>query len=131
MSLVRIHSNDGLRELSERPEVLAIYENGVRYTTLAESLPLINQPQVEAAGYTGTGTTVAVLDTGVDYTREAFGSCETPGDTAECRVVFAQDFTPTDDGMLDDSVLHGTNVAGIVLGVAPDANIAALDVFRG
>jgi hypothetical protein len=41
----------------------------------------------------------------------------------------AQDFAP-DDGQLDDNG-HGTNVAGIVVGVAPDAGIIAADVFNG
>jgi hypothetical protein len=43
-------------------------------------------------------------------------------------VVYAQDFA-TNDGALDDDG-HGTNVAGIALGVAPDTRIAALDVFE-
>jgi len=130
MSFVRIHSLDALRELAARPEVVAIYENGVRHRALAESLPLIHQPPVEAAGHTGAGTTVAVLDTGVDYTRAAFGSCTAPGEPAGCRIVYSADVAP-DDGMLDDVIYHGTNVSGIVLGVAPDAGVAALDVFNG
>ena len=38
----------------------------------------------------------------------------------------------TNDGTLDAPPdYHGTNVAGIVLGVAPDSRIAAVDVFDG
>ncbi len=129
MSFVKVHSNDALMELASRPEILAVYEDEIMYRALAQSLPLINQPQVAAAGYTGAGTTVAVMDTGVDYTRAAFGSCSAPGEPG-CSVVYAQDFA-ANDGMLDDPILHGTNVAGTVLGVAPDAGIAALDVFVG
>jgi uncharacterized repeat protein (TIGR02543 family) len=69
---------------------------------------------------------VAVLDTGVNYVNGVFGSCSTPG--GNCRVAYAQDFASS-DGQLDDNG-HGTNVAAIVLGVAPAAKIAALDVFR-
>lgn len=76
----------------------------------------------------GTGTTVAVLDSGVDYTRPEFGSCPAPG-APGCKVVYAQDFAP-DDGRLDDADLHGTRVSAVVLGVASGAGIAALDVFR-
>ena len=36
--------------------------------TLAESVPLIGGPAAWAAGYTGAGWTVAVLDTGIDKT---------------------------------------------------------------
>lgn len=53
--------------------------------------------------------------------------CNAPGEP-NCRVVFAADFAP-DDG-LRDSDGHGTLVAAIVAGVAPDARIAALDAYR-
>ena len=100
-----------------------------QFTTFdAESQPLINQPAAAAAGKLGTGTTVAVLDTGVDYTRAAFG-CSAVGVPATCKVAVARDFA-TDDAALD-SVGHGTNVAGIVLAVAPGARVLALDVFDG
>jgi hypothetical protein len=52
------------------------------------------------------------------------------GVPTDCKVVYAQDFAPG-DGNLDDDNGHGTNVAGIVLGVAPGAKILALDVFTG
>jgi subtilisin family serine protease len=45
-----------------------------------------------------------------------------------CKVVYARDFAP-DDGSLD-AMGHGTNVSGIVVGVAPDTGIIGLDVFR-
>ena len=91
-------------------------------------MPLINQPPVAAAGFAGTGTVVAVLDTGVDYTKAAFGSCSGPGYSAGCKVIAAYDFAPLDYSKDDDG--HGVNVAGIVLGVAPNTRIIALDVFR-
>jgi subtilisin family serine protease len=106
--------------------------SGVRATLVAypadtESNALIRQPAVAADGYRGAGTAVAVLDTGVDYTRSAFGSCSSPG--GGCKVVQAQDIA-LEDGKRDDSSYHGTNVAGIVLAVAPSTRIVALDVFR-
>ncbi|MGH9133398.1 MAG: S8 family peptidase, partial [Ilumatobacteraceae bacterium] len=97
---------------------------------LAQSLPLIRQPQVSAGNLRGAGASVAVLDTGLDFTRFAFGSCTAPAMPAACRVTQAFDSAP-DDGMRDDSTLHGTNVAGIVAGVAPDAKLISIDVFNG
>lgn len=123
---LRVRSPMALARLAQHGKVRSIDENRAHYPMLAESLPLIQQPAAAAAGHRGAGTTIAILDTGVDYTRSAFGSCSAPGGT--CKVVHAQDFAP-DDGALDDDG-HGTNVAGIALGVAPDARIAALDVFR-
>jgi subtilisin family serine protease len=129
LSFVHFHSREALDKLLAHPGVMGVYENTVMRLALAESLPLIGQPQVAAQGNLGAGTYVAVLDTGVDYTLPAFGSCTSPGVPASCKVVFAHDFAPS-DGQLDDNG-HGTNVAGIVLGVAPGTKILALDVFKG
>jgi subtilisin family serine protease len=126
---VRIGSTAELARLKADPAVLGIGANRLNEAFLAQSLPLIGQPTAVAAGHTGAGTAVAVLDSGVDYTRAAFGSCSAPGSPG-CKVVVAQDFAPN-DGQLDDAILHGTNVAGIVVGVAPDTKILALDVFDG
>jgi subtilisin family serine protease len=126
---VRFDSQAAALQAVNDPEVKGIGGNERRRTSLAQSLPLIGQPIAAAAGDTGAGTSVAVLDTGVDYTRSAFGSCTSPGVPAGCKVAYAHDFAP-DDGSLDDNG-HGTNVAGIVVGVAPSTQILALDVFAG
>lgn len=125
----RFHALAPLARLTERPEVKAVFVNQRLQKHLSESLPLINQPPVFDYGYTGAGSSVAVLDTGVDYTLAAFGSCAYPGDTPDCRVAHSEDIAP-DDGLLDSNG-HGTNVAGIVAGVAPGADIVSLDVFDG
>src|SRR6266545_1134931 len=72
-----------------------------------------------AAGYDGTGGTVALLDTGVDYTRPEFGSCAKPG--KGCQVIAAVDIAPP-AGQADDSG-HGTWTAAILASVAPAAKI--------
>ncbi|MCS7002154.1 MAG: S8 family serine peptidase, partial [Dehalococcoidia bacterium] len=98
-------------------------------TRRAESSPnltLINQPAAAANGFLGEGVGVAVIDTGLILGNLGCTAVNTPAGT--CRVVAAQNFAanwPNQDNT------HGTNVAGIVLGVAPRANIVALDVFAG
>jgi type VI secretion system secreted protein VgrG len=80
----------------------------------------------------GTGSTVAVIDTGVNYNNEALGGGEGPG----YKVTVGYDFTTNSaDPMATDSQ-HGTAVAGLIAssdpnhpGVAPGADIAALKVF--
>ena len=124
---IRIHSKNALDKLLTSPDVVGVYANEVKKIVLAESLPLIGQPQVAAQGATGAGTTVAVLDTGTDYTRAAFGSCTSPGVPVNCKVNAAVDFAAS-DGQLDSNG-HGTNVAGIVLGVSPGTRIASLRIF--
>jgi subtilisin family serine protease len=125
---VRVKTMEGLELLAGQPEVARIYENTVFEHQLAHSLPMIHQPEVAATGKLGANTAVAVLDTGVDFTRAAFGACNSAG-ASGCKVAFAADFA-TQDNSRDDNG-HGTNVAGIVLGVAPSTKILALDVFNG
>lgn len=123
--LVRLDSAAALEELGDDPNVASVQPDSIVEPALAESLPLIDQPEAWAAGGTGAGTSVAVLDTGVDYTNAAFGSCAQPGPS--CTVAYAADIAANDGKRDADG--HGTNVAGIVHGVAPSAKILALDVF--
>ncbi len=127
VSVVRFQSREALTQWMATPGVAGIYENRYETKALAESLPLISQVQAATAGQLGAGTAVAVLDTGVNYTRPEFGNCSSPGVPSGCKVVFAQDFA-ADDGR-QDADGHGTNVAAIVLGVAPATKIISLDVF--
>ena len=122
-------SRAALDRLLASPEIVGVYEDSRLRKQLSESRVLVGQPAAAAAGYRGAGTTVAVLDGGVEYGRSAFGSCTSPGVPAGCLVVAYQDFADPDN-RLDDPDLHGTNVCGIVLGTAPESRIAALDVFN-
>jgi len=137
--LVRIDGPLALISLLAAPNVARVVENAVNRYQLAESLPLINQPAAAAAGYTGAGVSVAVIDTGVNYTDGAFG-CPAPNylATPGCRVAFTQDFTTHvvggqttvfDDGALDDDG-HGTHVSAIAAAVAPASKVLGLDVFQ-
>lgn len=127
VSLVRFESEDALRDVLGSDDVTGIRLSRSGTTSLAESLPMIRQPQVQALGKTGAGTYVAVLDTGVDYTRNAFG-CTSVGQPAGCKVSASYELNDR-DGYLDEGSFHGTNVAGVVAGVAPGARIIAMDVY--
>ncbi|WP_197440559.1 S8 family serine peptidase [Polystyrenella longa] len=91
---------------------------------------LINLDDVYAnTSYRGTGYSVAVLDTGVDYTHAALG-----GGWGN-RVIAGYDFVNNDSDPMDDQG-HGTHVAGIIGGydetnggIANDVNIIALKVL--
>ncbi|HEX6363260.1 MAG TPA: S8 family serine peptidase [Albitalea sp.] len=74
---------------------------------------------------TGSGTRVAVLDTGVDTLHPALAGRLLPG------YDFVQrDADPSETGtLLDPAFGHGTHVAGLVALVAPDARIMPLRVL--
>ncbi len=127
MAFWRLSSSAALARLRSQPSFRAIYEDRPVHTIATPSdLVLIDQPQAVASGASGAGTTVEVIDAGIDLTNPAFGTCPTAG-VAGCRVVFDQVFYP---GTTTD-VDHGTNVSGVVAEVAPATSIAMLNIFNG
>ena len=71
---------------------------------LEDSVPQIHAPEAWAAGYDGTGATVAVLDTGYDPTHPDLKG----------RVATSENFTT--DATVTDGNGHGTHVASTVAG---------------
>lgn len=122
----RFKSENALKKYLATAGVKAIYENKLLQRVLTESLPLINQPNLSLPSARGAGTTVAVLDDGIDYMHSAFGNCTSPNVPASsCKVVVYREFS----NIPSTSNAHGTNVSAIVLGVAPATKIAMLNVF--
>ena len=136
----------GTKKLEDHPDVEMVYLDKKAYVSLSESIPLINADNVWT-DYTGSGETVCVIDTGVDYNHPDLGdpSCEI-GQTingtidptwTDCgQVIGGYDFVNDDDDPIDDNG-HGTHVAGIIAsqnstykGVAPGANIVALKTLN-
>ncbi|MCQ8130272.1 S8 family peptidase [Methylomonas rivi] len=130
MNVVTIAGSDGLLNLVADPAVAEVYEDIALQHFLAQSAPLIKSTDVlSQTGYDGANTTVVVLDTGVNYALTDFGNCSAAGQPATCRVVVAQDLAAEDNALDDDG--HGTNVSGIVGGVAKGTKLAVFDVFDG
>ena len=122
-----VRSDAALLRLVNAPDVGHVTFNERNKAFLNSTLPFIGQPTAAAAGLTGAGTYVGVLDTGADYRSADLGSCTSLGVPAGCRVLDEQDFAP-DDGVLDDDG-HGTNVSSIVARAAPGATLFVGDVF--
>jgi len=130
-----------LARLARSPMVARIEADTPLFPVLDRSTAQIGAPTAWASGYGGAGQVVAVVDSGVDASHPALAgrivheacftkdSCpnglsqqEGPGAAARCT--------------LGATCEHGTHVAGIAVGargpypgVAPDAQLAAIQVF--
>ena len=138
-----------LRRLLADPRVASVQEDVAVPPALAQSVPLIKANQAWAAGFTGTGQTVAVLDTGVAKAHPAFAgkvvaeACYSstvagmstslcPGGASSSTAAGAGANCPTSI----PSCVHGTHVASIAVGnasglkgVARGAKLIAVKVF--
>jgi len=109
-----------------------IYPDNEGKALLMDSIPLIRADEAWGIGYTGEGVSIAVIDSGIDYTHPDLGGCFGTG----CKVVGGYDFYNNDDDPMDDYG-HGTHCAaiaagnGVLKGVSPDAELYAYKVFSG
>jgi subtilisin family serine protease len=158
-----------IRALERNPHVVAIHEDVPQPPSLASTLPVINADDTQALGWTGAGTTVAILDTGIDADHPFFNDNDAnPGTTRlVSQACYSTPSNNTDEFSLCPGEVtastaagsadidgnarcaavasrcdHGTHVAGIAAGdgrgalpgapgngVAPDADIVAIQVF--
>ena len=145
-------SADALAELRKSPDVNYLQENKESKPALIQSVPIIGADIAAAGGWTGSGWTVAVLDTGVDKAHpffnnrvvsEACYSSNTGGATSLCPGGVTTSTAPGSgvncNVSQNDGCKHGTHVAGIAgggnpaifgSGVARSSNIIAIQVFH-
>ena len=139
---------NALDALASDPDVVAVVEDRLLEPSLAESIPLVEADAAHGLGLDGSGTVVAILDTGVDASHPFLagkvvaeacfaspGQAEDPGDCPNG----TDTQTGTGAGVPCSYVGcdHGTHVAGIaagqdasVTGVAPGADLIAVQVFH-
>lgn len=87
--------------------------------TLSESVPQVRAPEAWAEGFDGTGSKVAVLDTGIDATHP----------DVKGAIVASKSFVPGES--TDDKVGHGTHVASTIAGSGAASDGAKKGVAPG
>jgi len=144
-------SKASLDALSTMPGVRSIEIDGLDAPTLSASVPLTNTPAAWAAGATGAGWRVAVIDTGTQ-TNHPFLTGKTVSEACYMNAGGSGTGTSTCPGggfastavgssapcSVADDCLHGTHVAGIAVGVnapggangvAPGAQLVSIQAF--
>jgi subtilisin len=145
-----------LMELLNQPGIIRIFKDELLPPVLAESVPLIHADDVWAPGITGSGWTVAILDSGVDQThlflndgKVVSEACYSTTDASQRIFSLCPNGQTSQEGFGAgancpaniEGCEHGTHVAGIAAGhaadtprpdlngVAKDASIIAIQVF--
>ena len=106
------------------------------HVLLEDSVDIINASRLwglkdsDGRNITGENITIAIIDTGIDYTHPDLGGCFGDG----CKVVAGYDFVNNDNDPMDDHG-HGTHCAAIAAsngslrGVAPEAKLYGYKVL--
>lgn len=128
------------------PQVSSIERDKLSRPSLAESIPLIGADDVWSRGGSGSGKTIAILDTGVDkfhgFLAEKIVAEACYSSTQGTSTTLCPSGNDREEGLgagINCNIsgcYHGTHVAGIAAGsgdsfsgVAKDANIIAIQVF--
>lgn len=130
MNTLIIENNEQLQNLLDDTHVKSVYPDILLYANVLQSKALIEADKAELnLAADGRGSTVVVLDSGVNFSHADFGNCSAPGIPENCRVIISTDFAPDDNQ--NDSSGHGSNVAGIVASIAKGVDLIVFDVFNG
>ena len=151
--------SEALTQLTSMPQVIAIEEDTLVAPTLSSSLPIIGADTAWAQGYSGTGQTIAILDTGVDKnhpvfstynkivseacfstTSNSYGSTSLCPDENETSTAVNSGIDCTTIAanypIAKSQCAHGTHVAsiaagndGTTFGVAKDADIISIQIY--
>ncbi|MCP4574999.1 MAG: S8 family serine peptidase [Deltaproteobacteria bacterium] len=100
----------GLQALVNSEDVVSIEKDFIVYPNLAQGIPLLNATTARST-YSGSGLSVAICDTGIDYTHSRLGG----GGFPNSKVIGGYDCGQDKSDPMDGNG-HGTACAGIVAG---------------
>ena len=106
---------EGIKELTEIENVLAIEKDKLNQLFLSQGIPLMNASTVRNH-YAGEGLAIAICDSGIDYTHPMLGG----GGFPNSKVIGGYDTGENDSDPMPSSTFqgaaHGTCCAGIAAG---------------
>ena len=134
---------DVIRAIAQRPDVAVVAADGTIQAPLAAkttaatggaepNVALVGAPDLWALGFRGDGTTVAILDTGVDATHPDLAA-QYRGGSGAWFDPYGQHATPVDlngHGTESAGVAVGRSAGGSAIGVAPNASWIAAKIFN-
>jgi subtilisin family serine protease len=142
--LAVVASTDALRMLEAmRGLVVVVHEDALSAPMLAQSGPLVGAPAAWSRGFDGAGTTIAILDTGVDKNHGFLAgkvveeACFSSTSAASGSVTICPNGQSTQFGPgsgVPCSIApcnHGTHVAGIAAGNGAQAGVAFSGIASG
>jgi len=126
-----------LEKLLRHPRVISVEPVRVLEPSLAQGIPLMGAAVYRTA-FNGAGVSVAIVDSGVDYTHPRLGG----GSFPNSKVIGGFDFGDLDSNPAPSGSAHGTACAGIAAGdlgtvgdyiggVAYNARLYALKITAG
>ena len=129
-------TQDGLKQLIANPNVLSVEPVRILYAHVSQGIALMNALAART-NYNGANMSIAICDTGIDYTHPQLGN----GGFPNTKVIGGYDFGDNDADPMDCQG-HGTAVAGIAAGevamigdyiggVAYNAKLYALKIASG
>ena len=130
-------TEEGLDKLLNDPLVESIEPVRELEWHTNQGIPLMNALGTRTS-YSGAGVSIAVVDSGVDYTHPRLGGGAFPN----AKVIGGYDFGDNDADPMADGLAHGTCCSGIaggnlgtvgdyIGGVAPDAKLYMLKISHG
>src|SRR5216684_4361212 len=117
---------ESLDALADDPDVVYISPDRRLNGSLDNTAAAVNAKAAWQAGWDGTGIGVAVIDSGITYHTDLYG---TTGSGGKLRVLYSQDFV---GGGTNDYYGHGEHVAGIIAGSGKDSSYSTYTrTFKG